>query len=385
MSRRLILHIGASKTGTSALQDGLFGSVESLGRQGVGVPLVGRDAHVARVLRPLGWRTSKGFVRPVDAARLGRLVPLLRSTPGERLLMTNEDLCEADDERIRALVGTLEQANLEVEVVLSLRTLVSVLPSEWQQFLKHRLTLDYPTFLRRVRDRSGPAARHFWQRQDAAATLARWSAVVGADHVHVVITPDRASDPDGLYRMFGEIVGYDPATLSWPERDVNASWGYVEAEVYRRLNVALGDRLPGYDRDYQPAVRWPLVKGVLPRSASTRIVLPSEHVDWVREQAVATRETLRASGVRVHGDLDALVPGPEAGRDLPAPDEAAVAQAAVETLANFAVSQHRSARRRRAVRGRAARTTTARGPRLRRLLPQVARRAARRVSARRRS
>lgn len=338
MSRRpLYLHVGASKTGTSALQRGLFDSVPALARQGVGVPLASRDAHIRHLLRPLGWVTASGFVRAVRPDRLAGLGQLLDRTAGERLLLTCEDLCEMDAERIEALVDVADRAGQQARVVLSVRGLASVIPSEWQQFLKHRMTLDYPTFLERVRDRNGRWARHFWQRQDLPAICQRWSDVVGPDRMDVVVTPDRSSDPDGLYRMFGEVVGFDPGLLGWPDRNVNASWGYVEAEVYRRVNEALGDRLERYERDYQPGLRWPLVQGVLPRGASDRIPLPPEQLDWVAGTAREHVAWLRQSAIRVHGDLDSLLPTSDDVSDLPRPDEGAVSQAAVDTIANFAV------------------------------------------------
>jgi hypothetical protein len=335
--RPLLLHIGASKTGTSSLQRGLFGSVPALAGQGVGVPLASRHAHVEQVLRPLGWRTAEGFVDDPEPGALKTLGRRLRKQDGDRLLMTCEDLCEADPTRIRTLHDVFADAGLEPRVVLTLRGLASVVPSEWQQFLKHRMRLDYPTFLERVRERRGRWAAHFWQRQDAVEICRRWADVVGQERLDVIVTPQRSRDPEGLYRLFGGVVGFDPATMSWPERDVNASWGYVEAEVYRRLNVALDGRLPHYERAYQPTVRWPLVKGVLPRGASTRIPLPPDHLPWVRETAEAQVAWLAGSGIRVHGDLSDLVPGDDAAAPLPALDEADVARAAVETLANFAV------------------------------------------------
>jgi hypothetical protein len=259
--------------------------------------------------------------------------------------MTCEDLCEADPARIRALHDVFADAGLEPRVVLTLRGLASVVPSEWQQFLKHRMRLDYPTFLDRVRERRGRWAAHFWQRQDAVEICRRWADVVGQDRLDVIVTPQRSRDPEGLYRLFGGVVGFDPARMSWPERDVNASWGYVEAEVYRRLNVALDGRLPHYERAYQPTVRWPLVKGVLPRGASTRIPLPPDHLPWVRETAEAQVSWLAGSGIRVHGEPTDLVPGDDAAAPLPALDEADVARAAVETLANFAVHTRKRDRR----------------------------------------
>jgi hypothetical protein len=354
--RPLFLHVGASKTGTSSLQRGLFGSVAELGAQGVGVPLRSREEHIREVLRPLGWVTASGFVEPAEPGRLGRLRPRLRRAAGDRLLMTCEDLCEADPDRIRMLVEALAAADIQPRVILTLRNLGSVIPSEWQQFLKHRMTLDYPTFLERIRDHQGRWARHFWQRQDAVAICRRWLDAVGSERLDVVVTPSRSRDPEGLYRHFGDVVGFDHSALSWPGRDVNASWGYREAELYRRLNASLGSRLRRYERDYQRAVRWPLVRGALPRGASNRIPLPPEHLPWVTETARAQVAWLRDTGVRVHGDAAELVPDPGSAAPLPELDEAEIAQAAVDTLANYAVRAHRSARRRRP-RGRGGRTS----------------------------
>ncbi|MFC6287505.1 hypothetical protein ACFP3Q_12430 [Nocardioides sp. GCM10027113] len=339
--RTAYLHVGASKTGTSSLQRGLFGSAAALEQQGVGVPLGGRPAHVEQVLRPLGWQTSRGFVDPVDPRALSRLSRRLRRHEGERLLLTCEDLCEADQARIQILEDVLGSAGVRPHVVLTLRGLASVVPSEWQQFLKHRMDLSYPTFLERVRDRKGRWARHFWQRQDVVEICERWSEVVGADRLDVIVTPSRSRDPEGLYRLFGAVVGFDPATMAWPQRDVNASWGYVEAEVYRRVNAALDGRLRNYERAYQPAVRWPLVKGVLPRGASARIPLPPEHLPWVQETAEAHVAFLEGSGIRVHGDAKDLLPGPDLAAPLPEVSEEQVAAAAVEALASFAVHAHR--------------------------------------------
>ncbi len=370
--RPLYLHVGASKTGTSALQHGLFDSVPALADQGIGVPLTGRNDHIRQLLRPLGWVTASGFTRDVRREALDELGPVLKSAAGERLLVTCEDLCEADQERIEALVAVADRTGQEVRVVITVRGLASVIPSEWQQFLKHRMTLDYPTFLTKIQHRKGRWATHFWLRQDLVAMCTRWAEVVGHDRIDVVVTPDRASDPEGLYRMFGQVVGFDPGQLSWPERNVNASWGYVEAEVYRRVNEALGDRLPRYERDYQPGLRWPLVQGVLPRSASARIPLPPSELEWVTQVAREQVEWLQHSDIRVHGELPSLIPSEADTADLPHLDEEAVARASIETLANFAVFAHK--RSQRAASSRPARA----GGRVRHLAGRTRRRLRRR-------
>ena len=62
------------------------------------------------------------------------------------------------------------------------------------------------------------------------------------------------------------------------------------------------------------------------------------------ERAEAQVAWLRGSGIRVHGDLADLVPGPDAAATEV--DDAALAAAAVDTIANLAVHQRPRKRRR---------------------------------------
>lgn len=345
-TRPLYVHVGASKTGTSALQSGLWASQRYLRRQGVGLPFVGRPAHVQRLLRPLGWTKGTGFDRPPRRAAIAELAGRLRDTPGERLLLSNEDLCEADLDRIGLVQDLASAADLDLRVVVTARDWAKQLPSEWQQFLKHRLSTDYPTFLEQVRRREGAAAAHFWQRQDVAGICARWGAGMDPADVHVVAVPPMSQDADGVFRLFGDAVGFDATRLTLPTHHVNASFGYVEAEVLRRLNATLGDRLPDYERDYVPAVRNVLVRGALARDASARIPLPPEHLPWVRELGDLHLEALRDGGYSLHGDPAYLLAGEDAARPLPELDPQDVADAAVATLAAYAVQLHARRERR---------------------------------------
>ena len=214
--------------------------------------------------------------------------------------------------RIEALERVADAAGQELRVVLTVRGLASVIPSEWQQFLKHRMTLDYPTFLKRVQNRNGRWARALLAPAGPGRDLSRAGPTSSVrDRIDVVVTPDRTEDPDGLYRMFGQVVGFDPHQLSWPDRNVNASWGYVEAEVYRRTNEALGDRLPRL-RARLPArpAGGRSCRGCSPASASDRIPLPPTELEWVTHVAREHVTWLADSGIRVHGDPSAADPLP---------------------------------------------------------------------------
>ncbi|WP_341928253.1 hypothetical protein [Nocardioides psychrotolerans] len=339
-TRPLYVHVGASKTGTSALQAGLWESKRFLRRSGIGLPFVGRPAHVRRLLRPLGWTMGTGFDRAPKPKVLRELASRLRDTPGDRLLISNEDLCELDAPRIDLVRELAEAADLDLRVVVSARDWAKQLPSEWQQFLKHRLTTDYDSFLEQVRRREGAAAEHYWQRQDVAGICARWATGLDPADVHVIAVPPMSADADGVFRLFGEAVGFDATRLTLPTHHVNASFGYVEAEVLRRLNASLGERLPDYEKDYVPAVRNVLVRGVLAREASAKITLPPEHLAWVRDLGQQHLEALRSGGYTLHGDPRYLVAGEDAAKALAPLDPQEVADAAVETLAAFATRVH---------------------------------------------
>src|SRR6478672_4839865 len=119
--RPVFVHVGSSKSGTSALQRGLWDSAPALAEAGVGQPFVGRQEHVRRLLRPLGWEPAAGFVGDVDVRRVRQLGGVFAETPGDRLLISNEDLAEAGPQQIAAFAEAAAAANLEIHVVLTAR------------------------------------------------------------------------------------------------------------------------------------------------------------------------------------------------------------------------------------------------------------------------
>lgn len=345
-SRPLYLHIGVGKSGTSAFQRYLWRAADALPAEGVGLPFVGRSEHVRNVLVPLGYRSALGFVEPLDVQALHPVVDRIRQTPGDRLMMSVEDLAEADPQRVDALTEVLRSADVDLHVIVTTRSLVKQIPSEWQQFLKHRRTIDYPSFLEEVRTGDGEDGEYFWQRQHLPHICARWGKGLPPDHVHVLQVPPVAEDPSAIYRLFGSVVGFDHEVLQ-PRLDVavNESYGYLEAEMLRRVNVALGKRLSDYEREYMPAIRKVLVSRVIKRDASAKITVPPEHIDWVRETAEQWLKELHAAGYDLCGDVQRLVPARDSAAPLPPLDDAEMAARAVQTLTDFAVRIHQDGRK----------------------------------------
>ena len=342
--RPLYVHVGTGKSGTSSLQGALWESTEELAKGGIGLPFDGRRAAVRRLLVPLGWAISEGFTRPIDHARLQRFSRRLAQTPGDVLLITNEDLSEARQESVDAFFEAIGAADLEPRIIVTARDWSKQLPSDYQQLLKHNITDTYDSFLQQVRDREG-IGQQFWLRQDLPDICERWGRHLDPAQVHVIPVPSYRVDPEAVYRLFSEVVGFDHHTLNIPTRDTNASFGVVEAEVLRRFNVSLDGRLSDYQKAYLPAVRNGLIRFCIARGASARITLPPEHVGWVRDHAEQRLALLQQRGYTMHGDPSLLVPSDDAGEPMPQPGDAEIAEAAIATLARFAVHNFKQRKR----------------------------------------
>ncbi|MET0523316.1 MAG: hypothetical protein ABWZ91_00835 [Nocardioides sp.] len=334
--RRLILHVGLSKSGTTALQAAVATSRRELAGHGVAVPLSTRPAVNRVLLRPLGWQPGSGFVGPRELDPLARLARCLRAVTQDAALISSEDLAELDQPTASSVVALARAQGFHVQLVVTARAWTSQLPSEYQQFLKHRLTDAFPDFLGSVRAGEGFYGRHFRLRQDLAGVCARWAADVPPEDVHVVVLPRRGQNRNFIFTEVAGILGVPASLLPPQDRDVNASYGVLEAEVYRRLNVELARLVPSRtQRTYGP-VRRVLSHGALRRGASARIELPADQLAWVSAESTRQVNAIAEGGYCVHGDLAWLLADARDTGCTPVIREEDVARAAIETLARFA-------------------------------------------------
>ena len=274
MSRPTVfVHVGCRKTGTSFLQKAVYGSAEALEAQGIALPLPGRAAHyqVVAALREI----VEGQPVPPDARRvIDDLAARVGATTLDRAVMTHEALAPSEPAQVRALMAALD--GCDVHVVITARDLARQIPSEWQQTLKDRAVLPYADFCREVVEGQSAAATEFWSRQDVVEVARRWSVDLPPDRVHIVPVPPPGSPPEQLLDMFCGLIGCDPASLSEPA-GFNPSLGAEQAEVLRRVNVALGSQLSNIrvKRGYRDVVRVGLAKGVLSQQEGTPLRLPA--------------------------------------------------------------------------------------------------------------
>ena len=332
MTRRVLLHVGAPKTGTSFVQDILFTHRETLRERGLLYAAERHDAHflAALDLMQLPW----GGLEQEAAGAWDRLAEEVRAWPGDAII-SHEIFGAASRVQVARALESLTGPGTELHVVLSARDLVRQIPAEWQENVKHRRTRTYGEFLAELQDesRSTQLAQWFWAVQELPDVLDRWTSTLPREQVHLVTVPRPGAGPTLLWERFAGLFGIDPAELSPTDR-ANPSLGVPESAMVRRLNTRLNDVLP--NADYRALVRELLVhRNLSGRPGAPRLTLPPEVHRWAAGLARTWVSDLALRGHDVVGDLDDLVPDPDPAAyvDPDHVEEGLVAEAAIDALA----------------------------------------------------
>ncbi|HET8560303.1 MAG TPA: hypothetical protein VFL69_07275 [Marmoricola sp.] len=331
--RRVFLHIGAPKSGTTYLQDRFAANRRLLEEQGLSYPDTAHGGHFYAALDLIERR----WAGEIEQARgqWDELAATARRADGD-VLISHEILAAASPEQVRRAFRSLPDA--EVHVVLTARDLARQLPAEWQEHVKHRSGQTFRKFANRVMraPRTSPDL-WFWRVQSVPDVLTRWGAGLPPSQVHVVTVPPSGAPPGVLWDRFADVLGLDPR-LGYAEAErSNRSVGIAEIAVLRRLNRRL--HALGVPREvYVPVVRELVVRDVFSRRPDQeRAVVPPRRRPFVEEVTEEWLEWLEGSGVHVVGDLRDLQPvWPEPGfraRHPDRPRQGEVADAAIEALA----------------------------------------------------
>ncbi|NPC95900.1 hypothetical protein [Nocardioides sp. zg-DK7169] len=326
----VFLHVGSPKTGTTFLQNVLWDQRALAAEQGLLLP--GRRFH-DHYLATLDVRDlADAPTAPPEAA--GRWAALVAEAEGwgGTTLISHELFASASAEQAKRAVASF--GDREVHIVLTARDLVRQVPAEWQEHIKHRATVTMEGFLADLRaDRAHRT--WFWQVQDFADVLRRWGATVPAERVHVVTVPPAGADAGTLWTRFATLLGLDPAAFDTTVSRSNSSLGLEQAELLRRVNAELGDRVP-LPGPYPQLAKNVLAHRLLAGRPGTRLVLDAEADAFARQRSVEIVADLRTLGYDVVGDLDELVPPPaEAPSSGPTPSDADLAAEGVAAIAGL--------------------------------------------------
>jgi hypothetical protein len=331
MTRRVFLHIGAMKTGTTSLQQHLSANKKALRQMGILWPgRTWQDQSSA-----FGDLLKSARAMPGREGAWQRLKRELRPWDGD-VLMSMELLAARGPGRIRRVVRQLGQ-DAEVHVILTVRDLARAIPSQWQEHAQNGGSVPWAEYVDAVcsdQDHPPKCAKQFWRHQEAAQIVRKWSQFVPLERIHVVTLPGSGGDPSLLWTRFASVVGISEQALPAPGRGRNTSLGTVSAELMRRVSAEIeGIDWPHYRLGFKSG----LAKRTLAEHArdESRLVLPERHHDWVRARSRRLIKELEELSPHIVGDLEDLMPAAELPREHFDPGESTDAELLEVALAGL--------------------------------------------------
>ncbi|HEV2796389.1 MAG TPA: hypothetical protein VGV65_02125 [Nocardioides sp.] len=294
----MLLHIGLPKTGTTYLQQVVWGNRDRLAADGVLLPGFGHREHL--------WAALDLQERP-------RLAKRHRDAPGswERLveqaarqsrdvLLTHEFLCGATAEQATRAIEAFPDS--EVHLVVTARDAASVVSAGWQESVKNGGTVDLAAVMAGQAAGGPEFSMRTW---DLAGVLERWTPGLPPDRVHVLVMPGKGQPHDLHWRHFAEVLGVDPDAYDLPTDAVNPALGIVQIELLRQVNA----QLPAYSaHDRGVWIRGYLAEDLLAGQPRERGGMPAEHLARFAELDRAATELITARGFHVLGELAGLAP-----------------------------------------------------------------------------
>ncbi len=340
MARRLFLHVGTPKTGTSYLQSVVWANAQTLADAGLLLPLgsvrehfylstIARDATRAKDVMPRAGQTA-----------WARMVEQLAAWDGDALI-SHELFAAVPPDRITWVRQELMKVSDALHVIVTARDFARQVPAEWQQSIKHGRTHDLRAYCKRLQATDPDGAKQqpakssafFWRVQHLPRVLDKWGPDLPSDQTHLVTVPPREAPKGLLWQRFASVLDIDPGAVDQSVTLPNESLGVDEIEMLRRVNTLVPRDLPG--PQVQLMIKQVLAEGVLAtRADMRRIRVPDDLHAWMVERGRAMAQQLRLGSWPVAGDLDELLPGsqPPGGTRPDDVDDSAVAAVAVETV-----------------------------------------------------
>lgn len=332
-----LVHIGPHKTGTTTVQSAFALARERLADHGVAYAGGGgrgrapMRAALAITGKPEMWGEPPASMRHWEA-----LLDEIAAAGDRRVVVSTEFFADGDGESAHRVVEGL--GGPRVHVVVTLRPLLKILPSQWQQYLQNGLRTPYPQWLDAMFNR--PPYSHptptFWGRHRHDRLVETWAEAAGTDHVTVIVLDE--SDPQMVLRTFESMVGLPTGLLVPEEKLANRSLTLGEAELVRQLNeAATSSGMP--KTDYAHFLRYGAVQRMKaqhrPAPDEPRITTPQWAVDKALEIGSEMAAKISSSGVRVIGDISTLHRPPATTgdpADEPSPASSLATDSAVQAI-----------------------------------------------------
>ena len=311
----IMLHIGAHKTGTTSLQAALFAASKQLEEQGVINLVADGDETANPAARAVQRLPSSGSAgAPVDYNVWTTLVRQAQAYPTQLVSISAEAFAVSESLVIKQIVNDLGLDRLQV--VITLRPLGKILPSQWQQDLHGAwLSVEFEEWLRQTLKEARPIKKigplqvphQFWFRHRHDALLQRWIDAVGRDRITLVVADDQRKS--SLLEHFEKLLSLSAGTLTSTGITRNQSMTLPEMQIMQRYgeqleSSELGKKIVAQSR-YHKALR--ILRKMRPENENdARLIVPAWSYERVSEIQHEMVERMQASGVAVIGTLNQL-------------------------------------------------------------------------------
>lgn len=305
-----LLHIGPQKTGTTTVQGAFHKARPALLDHGV--VYAGRDRQAMRAALAVTGRPELKGQRPPAMSDWTSLTEQVAAAPDRRVVVSSEFFADTNDTILPRVVDEL--GGPRVHVVVTLRPLARILPSQWQQYVQNGMRTAYEPWLRAMFKK--PPYREptpsFWNRHRHDRLIERWADAVGPDKTTVIVSDE--SDPLMLVRTFERLLALPEGVLVPDAERTNRSLTAGEIEFVRLLNQEFRERLwpeELYQKLFRAGALNRMKSEHEPAEDEPRITTPK----WAIDRAVALNaemvEKIETLGVRIIGDIGSLCKTPE--------------------------------------------------------------------------
>lgn len=306
--RRLIIHAGFHKSGTTALQEAFDAQSNELKSAGILYPNIGRKAHhrIAWALTGRAWGWSNRGGEKTSRKHWEQLAKSINGSKAETIVISSEFFSELNGDSIRTIFSEIK--GRKIEAVFTVRPLVKLLSSSYQQYLKYGIKADYTTWLHSVLDKPGESKINptFWMRHFHGRVVARWVDVLGAANVTVIVVDE--SKPEFLFDSINSYLGLPQGFLKAQKTGSNRSLSTEEVALLIELN----NRFPE-SRDwseYEIFIRDGYIRRltdhVAPPKDGEKLPTPQWAIDKGNEIGAQNKKELLATGATIIGDIESL-------------------------------------------------------------------------------
>lgn len=233
--KKIYLHIGLHKTGSTYIQKIFTDNRELLREFGVEYPELGAEFLFGHHNFAWSFIPDK-CLQDGDRFTVEKLLESLHRTPAETIFISSEDFDFLQLQHIKSLARTLE--GFQVQIVLYARHPAEMLYSLWQERIKHGDTISLPSYYDSILQNP---------RQIDYRTIANlWSGIFGEQSISIIIYDNlRESNTDIAFFLLNEVMqlNIDFCQLKKPDKKINPSSSIEIIEILRRINGLSKDNM----------------------------------------------------------------------------------------------------------------------------------------------